>query len=312
MAKNGAAKAFGVLVMGINISTAHKGKGKSMRSYIREKQIFCGTAYKEVDIYPYTAAQEQGAKKGRGKRERVSEPKQKNLNDKNSARYFRQLVETNFGESGGVHISLTYTPRHCPKTLEEAEKIVGNYLRRVNCLRKKKGLKPMRRILVTSITDPRTGSPARVHHHLIADNELSRDELEDLWRMPRRAGEKKGQKIGYANADRLQADEEGLGALCRYLARNTGGKKRWSASHNLKKPTQSVRDDRYSPRQVQKLCRSMPDKEYWEKKYPGWTPEVSGGAQYEWNEVTGNWSIRLKLRKKAEYDPFGFKKAGLL
>ena len=28
-----------------------------MRSFMREKKIYCGKHYREVDIYPYTAAQ---------------------------------------------------------------------------------------------------------------------------------------------------------------------------------------------------------------------------------------------------------------
>lgn len=53
---------------------------------------------------------------------------------------------------------------------------------------------------------------------------LDRDVVEDLWRKRRRKGQKKGDKIGFCNADRLQADENGIAALCTYLVKQGCGK----------------------------------------------------------------------------------------
>lgn len=62
-----------------------------MRSFMREKKIYCGKHYREVDIYPYTAAQLTASTRGkRSKKIKETEPKQKNLNDKNARRYFTQ------------------------------------------------------------------------------------------------------------------------------------------------------------------------------------------------------------------------------
>ena len=72
-----------------------------MRNFQREKKIYCGPSdtpdYMEVDIYQYTDNQKTAVKGKRAKKEKVSAPKQKNLNDKNAKRYFVQLAESNFG-----------------------------------------------------------------------------------------------------------------------------------------------------------------------------------------------------------------------
>ena len=76
-----------------------------MRSFIREKKIYCGDRYMEVDIYPYTEFRKQRGK--RSKKTKESIQVQKNLNDKNAKRKFVQLAETNFSE-GDYVLHLTY------------------------------------------------------------------------------------------------------------------------------------------------------------------------------------------------------------
>ena len=89
-----------------------------MKSFVREKKIYCGDTYLEVDIYPYVKIQEKGK---RAKKKKESLPKQKNLNDKNARRKFVQLVETNFGEND-LAVHLTYSDETLPGNIEEAEK----------------------------------------------------------------------------------------------------------------------------------------------------------------------------------------------
>ncbi len=272
-----------------------------MRSFVREKQIDCGKHYKEVDIFPYTEDQQNAAaKKKRAKKSKESPPKQKNLNDKNACRYFIQLMHLNFEyEPGALHISLTYSPKYLPETMEDAEKEAGKYIRRLKYMRKKEGLPPLKYILVTACTmKKKSDKPVRIHHHLVINGGLERDAAEELWRRPRRKGQKQGDRIGYCNADRLQAEEDGIGALSHYLVKQAGGKKRWSSSHNLKRPSSRTNDRKYTRRQVEKWAKQKPDCTFWEKRYPGWTlTNEDYGAQYEYNELTG-WSIYLKLRRK--------------
>ena len=53
-----------------------------MRTFVREKKIYCGGHYREVDIFTYTDGQKIAASRGnRSKKVKESPPKQKNLND---------------------------------------------------------------------------------------------------------------------------------------------------------------------------------------------------------------------------------------
>lgn len=231
---------------------------------------------------------------------RESEPKQKDLNDKNARRYLVQTGNLNFADDPeAMHVTDTYSSKHLPESIEEAEREVSNHLRRIQYRRKKQGLPPLKYILVTSYTTKKNSDkPVRIHHHIIMNGGLDRDTVEDLWRKPKRKGQKKGDKIGYCNADRLQADENGIAALCAYLAKQPGGKKRWSSSRNLKRPTSRTNDGKYSPRQIEKWAKEHPNREFWERRYPGWTlTDEDYGVRYEYNTITG-WSIYLKLRKK--------------
>lgn len=270
-----------------------------MKGYDREKKIYCGTEYLEVDIYNIGEGQLLNSRRGkRSKKKTVSAPKQKDLNDKNSRRYFVQLSNANFGKYD-YHVSLTYKDEYLPQTLEEAEKEVGNYLRRISYRRGKEGLSPLKYILVTSYSTKKgEDKPIRIHHHILINGGLSREEVEDLWCKRKKKGQEKGERIGYVNADRLQPDDNGIEALCNYLIKHPRNKKRWSSSQNLTKPYSRTNDRKYRAKKIETLAKSLPGVEYWEKQYPGYTLIRSDYAERaEYNEYTG-WSIYLKLRKK--------------
>lgn len=276
-----------------------KTRGGTRKSFMREKKIDCGEWYKEVDIFLYTAEQQKTAERNkRAKKEKVSEPKQRDLNNANARRYIIQLGNLNF-HAGDLHVTLTYNDQHLPTTLEEAEKEKDNYLRRVQYRRKKEGLPALKYIVVTAYSFAKDGvTPIRIHHHVIMNGGLDRDTVEALWCKRKAKGQKQGESLGFVNADRLQPDGNGIAALCAYLAKNPGGKKRWSSSHNLKKPESRNNDHRYSKREVERLAKEPVDIAYWEKQYPGWTlTDMKYGVVAKYNDITG-WSIYLKLRKK--------------
>ena len=192
------------------------------KSFMRQKTIFCRGGeredYREVDIFLHTKAQVMYSKRGtRAKKEKVSAPKQRNLNDKNARRYLIQLGNTNFGEDD-LHISATYSNKFLPDTIEDAEREASNFLRRVGYRRNKEGKSSLKYILVTAcVMKKNSEKPVRIHHHIIMNGGLDRDVIENLWRKPKKKGQKQGAKIGYINADRLQPDENGIAALCAYL-----------------------------------------------------------------------------------------------
>jgi hypothetical protein len=269
-----------------------------VRSYIREKKIYCGKKYMEVDIYPYTIMQQDVHKSGkRSKKQKISAPKQKKLNDKNSRRYLIQTTKANFGE-GDLHLTLTYKNKYLPKTKKEADKIVLNYLRRIKYMRKKEGAGSLKYIVVTEYATAKDNKEKiiRIHHHIIMNGGLDRDTVEDIWRMKRKKGQKKGNKIGIANATRLQPDEHGVAGLANYLSKDPRGRKRWSCSQNLDRPWSRTNDYKYSRRQIEKIAKEPPDISFWEKKYKGWKlAKDEYSIRTEFNEITSSWSIYLKL-----------------
>lgn len=272
--------------------------------FIREKKIDC-TDYREVDIIPRTDNAEKAVRGKRGKKVKVTEPKQKDLNDKNARRYLVQLGNGNFG-IGDLHVSCTYDNNHLPGTVEEAENIVGNYLRRIAYRRTKLGLEALKYILVTEYKYSKDGQTIkRVHHHIIMNGGLDRDDVELMWTKDRinwnkiekdpqnRAAIK---QMGWVNADRLQMNENGIEGLCKYITKDPQGKKRWSSSRNLERPVQHPpADSKYSKKQVENLAKSNDlGKSFFEKKYPQYNiVEIKP----EYYEETG-WHIYLKMWRK--------------
>ncbi|WP_373232126.1 hypothetical protein [Cohnella sp.] len=210
-------------------------------------------------------------------------------------------MNTNFG-ADDLHVTVTYA--RVPETIEEAEREAANYIRRIAHKRKREGLPPLKYVLVTEYST-KADKPIRIHHHIIMSGGLDRDSVEDLWRRPRKRGQKQGNRIGFANADRLKPDEHGLEALARYLMKNPNGRKRWSSSQNLEKPECRTNDSKYTRRQLERIVRDEIDNQaYWTKKYPDWDLTECKPA---YSEITG-WAVYLKLRRSQPADKEGRKR----
>lgn len=272
--------------------------------YMREKKITVGDSYMEVDIIPRNIEDEHHRSGTRSKKENVSAPKQKNLNDKNARRYLVELGNGNFS-SDDYHLTLTYGKEEDgnslqPKSIEEAEKNVTNYLRRVAYRRKKKHLAPLKYILVTEYRQNDEGEfTTKIHHHILINGGLDRDTLEDMWtiKMP---GQKR-MKLGITRADRLQPDESesgnGIEGILQYLSKDPKGKKRWSSSRNLKRPVKRTNDWKFTISGMLK-AKDSADKglSLFRKKYSKY--DVVDRVEWEYNEMTG-WHCYLKMWKKS-------------
>ena len=279
------------------------------KKFIREKRIYCGEEYLEVDIVPVTNMPEAG----KGKKGKSSQA-QKNLNDKRSKRRFVQIANTNFGVDD-LHISATYNEEHLPITLEEAERNVHNYLDRVKRRMKRVTGQDLKYMLVTEYTpeeeegqltlegmEDKQTRAVRIHHHIILNGGLSRDDLELMWSATR-INWKKAQNdteyrktvdyLGFVNCDRLQPNENGIEGLVNYINKRKKGCKKWSTSMNLKKPKEKKNDHKYSFRKLRTLAQTPEDKEIWRKQYKGYEPTK---IDFQYNEYTG-WSVYLRLRK---------------
>lgn len=282
------------------------------KSFVREKKIYCGEEYLEVDIVHVTNIPETGKnKKG------VSSMKQKNLNDKRSKRRFVQIANTNFN-TNDLHISATYNEEHLPITLEEAERNVHNYLDRIKRKMKKETGQDLKYMLVTEYTpeeeegqqltlegiEDKSTKAVRIHHHIIINGGLNRDELELMWSKTRinwkKAKNPEYRKsvdyLGFVNCDRLQPNENGIEGLVNYINKRKKGCKKWSTSMNLKKPKEKKNDNKYSYKKICMLARTPEDKEYWRRMYKGYEPTK---IDFQHNKYTG-WSVYLKMRKVRE------------
>lgn len=268
------------------------------KKHIREKRIYCGKEWLEVDIVPVTNMPEVGKEKIE-----KSSLTQRNLNDKNSKRRFVQIANTNFGAED-LHISATYDDEHLPVTLKEAENNVHNYLDRVKRRMKRVTGQDLKYMLVTEYTadEEDEEKAVRIHHHIIINGGLSRDDLELMWTKERVNWKKvesdpeyrKGITLmGFVNCDRLQPNENGIEGLVNYINKRKKGCKKWSTSMNLEKPKRKKNDHKYSRRKLSEYAKTPEDKEIWRKQYKGYEPTK---IKFEYNDYTG-WSVYLRLRK---------------
>lgn len=243
----------------------------------REKKIYSGKML-EVEIYPIT---KEERKQPRRKKEKLSTPKQKNLNDKNARKHLTRLINTNFTDKD-LAVHLTYREEELPSSEEEARKDVVNFLRRIKYYRNKNGLPELKYVAVIEYKEAEESkNKVRMHHHIIMSN-MDRDAVEELWGK------------GRANADRLKADEYGYEALARYISKDPKGSKRWTQSKNLKQPTVRVSDHKYTKRKVEKVAICPEDRETFEKLYPGY---ILNHCKVSINNFTAGTYLYIKMRK---------------
>lgn len=151
--------------------------------------------------------------------------------------------------------------------------------------------------------DPDAGQKAVApHFHVVLKCGLDRDSVERAWH-------RKGERLGRANADRLQFDGGSLEALANYLMKYPKRKHRYFRSRGIKNPVMpQPRDGKYTRSQVARIATDsgrLNDREYWARKYPGW--ELTE-ATATYNDFLG-WSISLKMqRKRGRADGRGHKK----
>lgn len=256
--------------------------------FIREVRTVCGQNYMEVDLFPISEREKASTR--RAKRSQVSSLVQQNLNGKHAKRYFVQLVNANFNEHD-LHVTLTYDDEHLPATLQQAEKDRDDFLRRLQYWGRKSGIKVKYIAVMEYREGTETEKAVRVHHHVLLDGRLGRDFVESQWTRNK-------EKLGYANADRLQLDKASLERLARYLLKYANRKRRWKQSRGLKKPERKQpNDSRWTARRIEKLARTgeVYDMDFWARKYPGWD---MNDARPQYNEMTGEWSILVKMRRR--------------
>ena len=208
----------------------------------------------EVEIYPIFGRENTGRLRA-AKKNLTPEAVQRN-NEERSRRRLIQLIDANFTEKD-YHVTLTYAGT--PPAYDQARKDVKNFLRAVKRKREQRGLDELK--YVYTIEDEQDGKRKRIHIHAIMNGGISREELEQIW----------GQ--GYANADNLQPDENGLEAIARYITKQQKNRRKWARSRNLTQPKVRTSDTKVSNARVRRLAVDFPNsaKEIMEKLYPQYT-----------------------------------------
>ena len=230
-------------------------------------------------------------------------------NNKRRIQEFEQLVHANLVR-GDLHIACTYEVQDPDRPdlfeyrdREQARREIRNYINRIKYMLQKRkcDLSQFRWICVTVTkeADPEAFNPLpeRHHHHLLVHGipEELRNDVERLW------------TYGYCNADRLQESNEGFAAMAGYISRQESsangencGKRSYSTSKNIIKPTVRTSDSRISRRRAAMIAADVQvaGREIFEKLFEGYrlVEEVRTDVS---NFVAGAY-IYARLRRKKE------------
>jgi len=150
-------------------------------------------------------------------------------------------------------VTLTYAEGCYPETEERFEKDVRNYIDRLRRIYKREG-KELRYIVIKAF-----GENGRCHLHIIVSGGVDREVVENAWEYGRR------------NTRRLQFNACGIVDLSRYLSdQRHAGKRRWSGSRNLVKPTERTNLTRYSRKALKEIAESANPHKIFSDRYPGY------------------------------------------
>jgi hypothetical protein len=249
-----------------------------MQRTYRQRKYYCGE-YLEVEIFPvYTKA------KGRGKRKKPTSDTQQRLNRRHAEGKLRRLLHTNFTPSD-LFLTLTFDDAHMPASVEDAQREIQNFLRRLKRRYAKLGTE-LKYIYILE----KGQEHDRLHVHMVVSGGMDEEELAQLWGM------------GHVSADCLQFDENGLAKLARYFAKGdteNGGKpitwKRWVGSRNLEKPQVEERDGRLSHRKMAALCQDGGDADYLETLVDGY--EMADYSLEVREDIYGGYYLAAVLKK---------------
>lgn len=277
------------------------------KSYTRGKRTLCGEEYMEVDLYPITP-EEHAAR--RGKKTKPSSERQKKRNARRSHRWKVQKANANFTIMG-FYLTLTYIDTFLPESMEQAQRDLRNYIRRVKAaVEKLYGLSAEVRVMAVTGCGRKT---QRYHHHLLIEcpgltmrqNADFRQLLEDKWAV--RWPDGNVESLGTANADRLNLQNR-LDDLITYFGKH--GDMRWYETRNLKLPVEKTPNDtKWSRKQLRKGCTECKDNAYWwEQRYPGWKfircvvpePDAPGDEKEGWDADELRCYVVMAKRKVRE------------
>lgn len=217
---------------------------------------------------------------------------QKNLNDRNAKKKMMRLVHENF-YPGDYFCTLTFRNEDLPNGLDDAERLSKNFFRRINRLRKKLNLENAKYVYVL---EEGTYGTQRFHLHLIMDNGLSKEEVEEKWGHG-------GVTIKTLNYYK----EENFIGVCKYIVKDEEtykktafrlkGKKRWGSSKgNLVLPQPSPNRTKMSKKKVMGMVMHQDGiAEMLEREYPGYQFKE---VEIRYNDWNGLFYIYARMQDK--------------
>lgn len=258
-----------------------QGKDKKKKTVYATKEIRAGEQL-EVEIYPEFTRSELKEIPTEAMRKKQRQA-QWNLNEKNSRKQCERVINENFGNRD-IWATFVYADENLPKTMDEAQKNMQNYIRRLNGKRKKAGLQNARYVYVTECS-----ADGRWHHHIVLDGDMDMDTVENTW------------KLGNRNqVRRLDKDEDGLTGMAKYITKEKKKKsqKKWAASKGLKKPKVHVNHYKFRKKDVNEIVKNnnvMKEKllNWYEKEGYTFT-----SAEVRYNDFNGRYYIYARMRKE--------------
>ena len=241
----------------------------------------------DAEVFPVFGRHQRGEL--RRAKSQITREAQQRANDERSRRHLIQLVEANF-TAADVAVTLSYDGT-APGP-ERVDKDIRNFLARVKRARERQGLSELKYIYAIGGDEmPNAGySGKRPHIHMIMNGGIDRDVLERIWGK------------GFANADRLQPRNGGLGGIAVYLTKQKQdrpekpGVRKWRGSRNLKQPIRRSRDAKVSNSRVRRIAYDFRNeaKAVMEKLYPGYEMQE---CQVRYSDVVAGVYIRCVMRR---------------
>ncbi|GGI64718.1 hypothetical protein GCM10011482_03720 [Enterococcus alcedinis] len=275
----------------------------SRKSFVRERTVSAGPL-KAVSIYTRTFEQESKCKEPRGRKKTVSRISQENWNTNKSRKNAELLLHANFVQ-GDYYATLTYNHEFLPKDLDQAAKDQRSMIGKLKRLYKNAGAE-LKYMWFTSYQIDKDGQyMKRIHHHLVInklpkDSGFTRDDVENCWSV---GGGKNAKSRGIVETKRIQGGSNGLKKIAIYLTGQekwinrqwAKGKKRWSSSQNLKKPTETTNDSWWSQRKLSNVIKeNNQGQDIFSSRFPGYY--IIGEPQIREIEESG-WHIYVEMLK---------------
>ena len=176
-----------------------------------------------------------GSKPVRSKRRMCADVNRLEKNEKQSEKNLARILNTNFGQQGGVLVGLDYSDAAFEKLfgrcgsyeeiIEAARHQASLCLRRVQREAKKRGIE-VRATVVTADLDGETKELVRVHHHIVVNQEAA-ELFGEKW--------KHGERVDY---EYLYSDQKDRTPLAHYLMSQIShipGSKAYITTRNLEK-----------------------------------------------------------------------------